>query len=89
MARPLRQAPGGLVYHVLNRANPRATIFHHPADDAAFTTVLGEASPAGVRETKSFLASAPVRTHPSAHDLSVQPNSLQRMLRPEQRLRQV
>ena len=32
----------GLVYHVLNRGNPRAEIFHDAADYAAFERVLGE-----------------------------------------------
>jgi putative transposase len=42
MARPLRTAPGGLVYHVLNRANARRTIFDTNADYLAFERVLGE-----------------------------------------------
>jgi len=42
MARPLRTVPGGLVYHVLNRANARRTIFDANADYRAFEHVLGE-----------------------------------------------
>ena len=34
---------GGLIYHVLNRANARMTIFEKEADYEAFETVLDEA----------------------------------------------
>jgi REP element-mobilizing transposase RayT len=43
MGRPKRAADGGLVYHVLNRANARMTIFENDADYAAFEQVLEEA----------------------------------------------
>ena len=43
MGRPARAAQGGLVYHVLNRANARMTIFEKEADYAAFESVLEEA----------------------------------------------
>jgi putative transposase len=43
MGRPLRAAPGGDVYHVLNRANARMTIFEDVADYQAFENVLAEA----------------------------------------------
>jgi putative transposase len=43
MGRPLRAAVGGLVYHVLNRANARLRIFDGDADYAAFERVLAEA----------------------------------------------
>ncbi len=43
MGRPKRIAPGGLVYHVLNRANARMTIFDKPEDFDAFERVLEEA----------------------------------------------
>ena len=42
MARPKRDPPGGLIYHVLNRANRRATLFHAPQDYLAFMTVVAE-----------------------------------------------
>jgi putative transposase len=42
MPRPLRAAPGGLVYHVLNRANGKRPIFHGHGDYLAFERVLGE-----------------------------------------------
>jgi len=42
MPRRLRIAPGGLVYHVLNRANARAQIFSDSADYAAFERVLAQ-----------------------------------------------
>ncbi len=41
MARRLRNAPGGLVYHVLNRAVGRGTLFEDDSDYAAFKKVLG------------------------------------------------
>jgi putative transposase len=43
MERPGRAADGGLVYHVLNRANARMTIFENEQDYAAFEQVLEEA----------------------------------------------
>lgn len=43
MGRPKRAADGGLVYHVLNRANARMTIFENDDDDIAFEQVLLEA----------------------------------------------
>lgn len=42
MARPLRAALGGLVYHVLNRANAGLKIFEKDADYAAFERILAE-----------------------------------------------
>ena len=43
MGRPPRVAMGEIVYHVLNRANGRQTIFTHEADYEAFEQVLVEA----------------------------------------------
>jgi len=43
MGRPQRAAEGGYVYHVLNRANARMTIFHKDEDYAAFEQVLQQA----------------------------------------------
>ncbi len=43
MGRPHRAAEGGYVYHVLNRANARMTIFEKEDDYAAFEAVLAEA----------------------------------------------
>ena len=43
MSRGPRQTPGGIVYHVLNRAVARLPLFEKPADYAAFVRVLGEA----------------------------------------------
>jgi putative transposase len=43
MSRGPRQAPGGYVYHVLNRAVARLPLFEKPADYAAFLRVLAEA----------------------------------------------
>ena len=42
MPRPLRTAPGGFVYHVLNRANSRRRIFESDRDYLAFERVLAE-----------------------------------------------
>lgn len=43
MPRRLREASGGLVYHVLNRAVGRSTLFETDNDYAAFLRVLSEA----------------------------------------------
>src|SRR5438309_2234837 len=43
MPRHARNAPGGLVYHALNRAVARLPLFQKPADYAAFERVLAEA----------------------------------------------
>lgn len=40
MGRPLRTQIGGLVYHVLNRANRRAELFGDAGDYAAFLRTL-------------------------------------------------
>ncbi len=42
MPRPLRTAPGGFIYHVLNRASGKRKIFDHDRDYLAFERVLGE-----------------------------------------------
>ena len=51
MGRPRRAADGGLIYHVLNRANARMTIFEKEGDYEAFERVLLEA----VERTKTRL----------------------------------
>src|SRR5579862_535395 len=43
MPRQARNAPGGLVYHVLNRANGRLRLFKKPEDFLAFERVLKHA----------------------------------------------
>ncbi len=43
MGRPRRAAEGGYVYHVLNRANARMTIFADDGDFEAFENVLAQA----------------------------------------------
>jgi len=43
MGRPLRAAPGDTVYHVLNRANARRTLFEDDGDYIAFQRVLAQA----------------------------------------------
>jgi REP element-mobilizing transposase RayT len=42
MSRGRRQAPGGQVYHVLNRAVARLPLFEKPADYDAFVRMLAE-----------------------------------------------
>jgi putative transposase len=42
MPRPLRAAPGGVVYHVLNRGNARRLIFERDGDYAAFERIVAE-----------------------------------------------
>jgi putative transposase len=43
MGRALRVAAGGLIYHVLNRANARRPFFDQAADFDAFEQVVIEA----------------------------------------------
>jgi len=43
MGRPRRTTSGGLVYHVLNRANARMPIFDTPGDYEAFERIIEEA----------------------------------------------
>lgn len=43
MPRRLRFASGGYVYHVLNRAVGRATLFRKASDYAAFEKILNQA----------------------------------------------
>ena len=43
MGRPRRAAEGGVVYHVLNRANARMTIFETDGDYEAFERIIEEA----------------------------------------------
>ena len=43
MARPTRADEAGAIYHALNRANLRSTIFHKDADYLAFEAILGQA----------------------------------------------
>lgn len=43
MGRPLRTAPGNMVYHVLNRANVRMALFEDDGAYAAFERVLAQA----------------------------------------------
>ncbi|MEO0804617.1 MAG: transposase, partial [Cyanobacteria bacterium J06642_2] len=43
MGRPKRSDEAGVIYHMLNRANRRATIFHKDEDYQAFEAILSEA----------------------------------------------
>jgi putative transposase len=60
MGRPQRAAEGGYVYHVLNRANARMTIFKEDADYDAFENVLIEAV---TRTQTRLLAYCVMRNH--------------------------
>lgn len=40
MPRPLRTAPAGVIFHVLNRGNARSNVFHGPCDYEAFIGLL-------------------------------------------------
>lgn len=42
MPRSLRYAPGGMIFHVLNRANGRSTLFSKPDDYRAFLGIVSE-----------------------------------------------
>jgi putative transposase len=42
-----RGEQAGFVYHVINRGNDRATIFHKPQDYQAFLSILALAKPLG------------------------------------------
>jgi putative transposase len=44
MPRTARGSVGGYTYHVLNRGNARAEVFHKPADYHAFVEIMAEAS---------------------------------------------
>jgi putative transposase len=55
MSRGPRHAPGGFVYHVLNRAVARLPLFEKPADDAAFVRVLAEALAEGPMRILAFV----------------------------------
>ena len=43
MPRRARVAPGGIVYHALNRGNGRNDLFHRPDDYSAFERIIAEA----------------------------------------------
>ena len=43
MGRPLRSIEPGLIFHALNRANGRATLFKKDGDYAAFVHTLAQA----------------------------------------------
>jgi putative transposase len=60
MSRTARKAPGGLVYHVINRGVGRQTLFHKDEDYAAFERVLTEAHQ---RVPIRILAHCPMPNH--------------------------
>ena len=43
MPRPLRESPGDICYHVMNRGNGQATVFRKPQDFAAFVDLMDKA----------------------------------------------
>ena len=60
MPRNARSCSGGYTYHVLNRGNAWATVFHKPADDDAFLDVMAGAS---IRAPLRILAYCPMPHH--------------------------
>lgn len=44
MPRTARASAGGLCYHIINRGNARAAVFHQPGDYRAFVALLREAA---------------------------------------------
>jgi putative transposase len=60
MPRRARSIQGGLVYHVLNRANGRLALFRKPADYTAFERVLEQAA---AREPLRILAYCVMPNH--------------------------
>ena len=60
MPRPRRAAEGGLIYHVLNRANARLAMFETDEDYAAFERVLAQAV---VRDGMRLLAYCVMPNH--------------------------
>ena len=53
MPRSARASAGGLCYHIINRGNARAEVFHKPEDFDAFLRIMGEA---GVRMPMRIIA---------------------------------
>jgi putative transposase len=53
MPRTAHSSVGGYCYHVLNRGNGRATVFHKPQDYLAFLALIAEA---GLRHPMRLLA---------------------------------
>src|SRR5437762_496312 len=81
MGRPHRAAEGGYVYHVLNRANARLTIFEDAADFEAFEKVLLQA----VERTKTRLLAycvMPNHWHLAAWPLPRQPHWVEHVNEP-------
>ncbi len=79
MPRTARLAPGGYVFHVLNRGNGRATIFDDDGDYAAFERVLFEALELERRRgrpTPGMLASLRPRGRPRKATGPTQPKAI-------------
>lgn len=55
MARRIRCSDAGYVYHVLNRAVGRATLFHKPGDYAAFEEILRQAGERSAMRLLSYV----------------------------------
>jgi putative transposase len=53
MPRSARASAGGLCYHIINRGNARAEVFHKPENFDAFLRIMGEA---GVRMPMRIIA---------------------------------
>jgi REP element-mobilizing transposase RayT len=60
MPRSARSSVGGYCYHVLNRGNGRATVFHKPQDYQAFVALIAEA---GLRHPIRLIAYCVMPNH--------------------------
>jgi putative transposase len=60
MPRTARSSVGGYCYHVLNRGNGRATVFHKLQDYQAFVALIAEA---GLRHPIRLLAYGVMPNH--------------------------
>jgi putative transposase len=69
MPRAARAAVGGMCYHVLNRGNNRAEVFHSAADYARFVALLSEA------QTKTRMEVFAVCLMPNHFHLAVRPRA--------------
>ncbi len=87
MPRPKRKCVGGVVYHVLNRANGRLRIFKKSADFEGFERILAE----GLERVDAKLQNCIKRRNPFGNDrwiqLAAQKLGLEMTLRPRGRPR--
>lgn len=60
MPRSRRVVPDGYPFHVINRGNRRATVFHEPSDSEAFLVLMADAA---ARVPMRLIAFALMRNH--------------------------